>query len=113
MLNTKANYLAELSKKRRGYTRRINELGAIKLDRDVAGVVDVLLRGWLYGVWDALARCSQICLAVNIEENEVGICLQRRVVVGRMGIKSSSCWRLRREEELGGEKNKHQPGFTP
>ena len=31
------------------------------------------------------ARCSQICLAVNMEENEVGICLQRRAVVGRIG----------------------------
>jgi len=80
-LNTTASYFAKLLEKRRGYTGRISELGAIKLESDLAGIV----RGGLYGARDALAMCLQICLAVNMEENEVGICSQRRVVVGRMG----------------------------
>ena len=32
----------------------------------------------------------------------LGICSQRRVVVGRMGEESSGCWRLEREGELEG-----------
>ena len=32
---------------------------------------------------------------------------------GEDGVESSGHWRLRREEELGGEKKKHPPGVTP
>jgi len=60
-----ASYLSKLLAKRRGYARRISELGAITLESDVVGVVDVVVRGRLYGVRDALARCSQICPTVN------------------------------------------------
>ena len=31
----------------------------------------------------------------------LGICSQRRVGVGRMGVKSSECWKLRRKGKLG------------
>ena len=68
-------YYGQLSKfleKRRRYARRSGELGAIKLESDVSGVVDVVVRGSLYGVRDVLVRCSQIYLAVNMED-EVGI----------------------------------------
>ena len=44
--------------------------------------------------------------------NKMGICSRRRMV-GRMWVESSGHWRLRREEELGGEKKKHPPGVTP
>ena len=77
LLNTRASYLSKLLEKRRRYVRRISELGVIKLESDVAGIMDVVVRDGLSGVRDALARCSQICLAVNMEENKVGICSQR------------------------------------
>lgn len=63
LLNTRASYLFKLLEKRRGYVRRISKLGVIKLESDVAGVMDVVVRDGLYGARDALARCSQICLA--------------------------------------------------
>ena len=66
-----------------------------------------------FRVRDALARCSQICLASHMEENEVGIWSQRWVVVGRMGMELSWYWKLRREGELGGGEKKHQPDFAP
>jgi len=73
LLNTTASYFSKLLEKRIwGYAGRISELGAIGLERDVAGVVGVVVRGGLYGVRDAFARCSQICLVVNMEEDEVG-----------------------------------------
>lgn len=73
LLNTTASYFSKLLEKRIwGYSGRINELGAIRLERDVAGVVGVVVRGGMYGVRDAFTRCVQICLVVNMEEDEVG-----------------------------------------
>lgn len=73
LLGTTAGYLARLLEKRIwGYAGRVSELGAIRLERDVAGVVGVVVRGGMYGVRDAFARCVQICLVVNMEEDEVG-----------------------------------------
>ena len=79
-------------------------MGAIKLESDVAGVVDVLVRGRLYGVRYTPARCSQIFLAVNMEENEVGIWSQRRAVVRRMGVESSGYWRFQERRARGKKK---------
>ena len=47
-------------------------MGALILVSDVAGVVDVVVRGALYRVRDAFVMCSQMCLAVNMEEDEIG-----------------------------------------
>ena len=44
LLNTKVSYLPERSEKRRGYAGGISELRAIKVECDVAGVVDVVVR---------------------------------------------------------------------
>lgn len=72
LLNTTAMYFSKLLEKRIwGYSGRISELGAIRLERDVAGVVGVVVRGGMYGVRDAFTRCVQICLVVNMEEDEV------------------------------------------
>ncbi|KAF8245857.1 COG4-domain-containing protein, partial [Wilcoxina mikolae CBS 423.85] len=73
LLNTTANYFSKLLEKRIwGYSGRINELGAIRLERDVTGIVGVVVRGGRYGVRDSFLRCTQICLVVNMEEDEVG-----------------------------------------
>lgn len=73
LLSTTAGYFSRLLEKRIwGYGGRINELGAIRLERDVAGVVGVVVRGGMYGVRDVFTRCVQICLVVNMEEDEVG-----------------------------------------
>ncbi|KAH0610841.1 uncharacterized protein H6S33_011268 [Morchella sextelata] len=77
LLGTTAGYFARLLEKRVwGYAGRINELGAIRLERDVAGVVGVVVRGGMYGVRDTFLRCTQICLCVNMEEDEVADMLE-------------------------------------
>ena len=45
LLNTTASYLSKLSEKQGGYAGRISESGAIKLESDVVGVVDMVVRG--------------------------------------------------------------------
>ena len=44
------------------------------MESDVVGVVNIVVLGGLYVVQalDALSRCSQISLAVNMEEDGVG-----------------------------------------
>lgn len=46
--------------------------GAIILERDVAGIVDVVVRDELYGVWDAFVMFSLISLVVSTEEDKIG-----------------------------------------
>ena len=58
LLNTTASYLSELAEKRREYAGIISELGAIKLESDAVGVVDIVVRGGLYGVRYRLAKSS-------------------------------------------------------
>lgn len=91
LLNTTAAYFSRLLEKRIwSYAGRINELGAIRLERDVVGVVGVVVRGGMYGVRDAFARCVQICLVVNMEEDEVSEMLS--------GEGDGVEWRLEMEE---------------
>jgi hypothetical protein len=72
LLGTTANYFSKLLEKRIwGYSGRINQLGSIRLERDVMGIVGVVVRGGRYGVRDNFTRCTQICLVVNMEEDEV------------------------------------------
>ncbi|RPB00043.1 COG4-domain-containing protein [Choiromyces venosus 120613-1] len=99
LLNTTASYFSKLLEKRIwGYAGRISELGAIRLERDVAGVVGVVVRGGLYGVRDAFARCSQICLVVNMEEDEVGDLLTEAASGGGGGGGGGVEWVLDVEE---------------
>lgn len=92
LLNTTAACFSRLLEKRIwSYSGRINELGAIRLERDVAGVVGVVVRGGMYGVRDAFARCVQICLVVNMEEDEVSEMLS--------GDGDAVEWRLEMEEK--------------
>lgn len=44
LLNIMASYLSKRLEKRRGYARRISELGTIGLESDISGVVDVVVR---------------------------------------------------------------------
>ncbi len=49
---------------------RVSELGAARLERDVAGVVSAAVAGGRYSLRDSFARCAQICLVLNLEEDE-------------------------------------------
>lgn len=95
LLNLTANYLARLLEKKIylictsadsssttssamggviGGAGGVSELGAIRLERDVAGLVNVVVgMGRWYGVREAFARCVQICLVLGWDEEEVGV----------------------------------------
>ncbi|KAL8805993.1 MAG: hypothetical protein Q9182_001650 [Xanthomendoza sp. 2 TL-2023] len=71
LLTTTISYLADVLEKRIwGYYGRVNEYGAIRLERDISGLVNIVVRGSHYGLRDAFVRCSQICLVLNMEEDE-------------------------------------------
>ncbi len=71
LLTSTCNSLSKMLEKRIwSFHDRINELGAVRLERDVAGIVGVVVRGGRYGLRDAFLRCTQICLIMNMEEEE-------------------------------------------
>ncbi|KAI9868635.1 MAG: hypothetical protein M1813_004485 [Trichoglossum hirsutum] len=71
LLSTTASYLSRVLEKRIwSYYGRVNELGAVRLERDIAGVVGTVIRGGRYGIREVFMRCTQICLVMNMEEDE-------------------------------------------
>lgn len=71
LLATIVSYLSEVLEKRIwSYYGRLNDLGAVRLERDMASIVSIVVRGGRYGLRDAFARCTQICLIINMEEDE-------------------------------------------
>lgn len=71
LLSTTISYLAEVLEKRIwSYFGRINDFGAVRLERDITGLINVIVRGGRYGLRDAFVRCTQICLVMNMEEDE-------------------------------------------
>jgi conserved oligomeric Golgi complex subunit 4 len=71
LLGVTASYLAEVLEKRIwGQYGRINGLGAVRLERDIAAIVGIVVRGGRYALRDQFVRCTQICLIMNMEEDE-------------------------------------------
>ena len=65
------SYLGEVLEKRVwSYYGRLDELGAARLERDIASIVNIVVRGGKYGLRDSFARCTQICLVMNMEDEE-------------------------------------------
>ncbi|KAL8873644.1 MAG: hypothetical protein Q9174_000922 [Haloplaca sp. 1 TL-2023] len=93
LLGTVVSYLAEVLEKRIwSYYGRINELGAIRLERDIAALINIVVRGGRYGLRDAFVRCNQICLIMNMEEDEWAEAASN----GDVGFE----WRLDTDERL-------------
>lgn len=64
-------YLNEVLEKRIwSYYGRLNDLGAARLERDIASIVGIAVAGGRYGLRDIFIRCTQICLVMNMEEDE-------------------------------------------
>lgn len=71
LLVTIVSFLSEFLEKRIwSFYGRINYLGAVRLERDIANIINVAVKGGKYGLRDAFARCTQICLVMNMEEDE-------------------------------------------
>lgn len=54
----------------KSYYGRVNELGAVHMERDVSGVIAAAVQGGRYGLRDAFARCAQTVLIMNMEDEE-------------------------------------------
>ncbi|KAI4722940.1 golgi transport complex subunit Cog4 [Aureobasidium sp. EXF-10727] len=64
-------YLARALEKRIwSYYGRLNERGAAKLERDIAGIVNAAVKGGKYSLRDAFQRCTEMTLILNMEEDE-------------------------------------------
>ncbi|KAH3919922.1 hypothetical protein HBI56_032690 [Parastagonospora nodorum] len=71
LLTLALNYLASALEKRiRSYYGRVNELGAVRLERDIAGIIAAAVAGGKYGLRDAFTKCTQMTLIMNMEDDE-------------------------------------------
>ena len=71
LLATLISYLGEVLEKRIwSFYDRVTGLGAVKLERDINSIVNVVVKGGRYGLREAFARCTQICLVMNMEDDE-------------------------------------------
>lgn len=71
LLTTIVSYLSKLlEKKIWSYHGRVNELGAVRMERDINNIASVIVQGKKYVYRDAFLKCSQICMVMNMEEDE-------------------------------------------
>ena len=71
LLTSALNYLASALEKRiRTYYGRVNELGAVRLERDIAGIITAAVAGGKYGLRDAFTKSTQMTLIMNMEDDE-------------------------------------------
>jgi conserved oligomeric Golgi complex subunit 4 len=71
LLDQTARYLTKVLEKRVwSFTGRSNGLGAVRMERDFAGIVGVVCRGGKYGIREVFSRVLQILMVVNMEEDE-------------------------------------------
>jgi hypothetical protein len=67
---TVASLARTLEKRIWSYYDRVNGLGTIRLERDISGIVAAAVKGGRYELRDLFARCTQIVLVVNMDEEE-------------------------------------------
>jgi hypothetical protein len=66
-----SKHLARVLEKRVwGYAGKMNALGAQRMERDFSGIIGVVARGGHYGVRDAFSRVAQVCMLVNMDDDE-------------------------------------------
>ncbi|KAE9382090.1 COG4-domain-containing protein [Stipitochalara longipes BDJ] len=71
LLDRTADHLAEMLERRVWrFSGKMNALGAQRMERDFSGIIGVVARGGRYAVRDSFARVSQICMLVNMEDEE-------------------------------------------
>ncbi|EXJ91428.1 hypothetical protein A1O1_04540 [Capronia coronata CBS 617.96] len=64
-------YLSRMLEKRLWtYHGRVNEIGAARLEHDINEIIKVVVRGQKYSFREVFLRCSQICMIMNMDEEE-------------------------------------------
>lgn len=69
LLDSTAKHLARVLERRIWHAGRINALGATRMERDFSRIVEIVARG-KYSVRDMFSRIAQICMLVNMEDEE-------------------------------------------
>lgn len=67
---TVAHLARTLEKRIWSYYGRVNELGAVRLERDVAGIMATAVKGGRYELRDLFQRSIQMTLVMNMEDDE-------------------------------------------
>ena len=71
LLTLVTSYLSKMLEKRIwAYHGRVNELGGVRLERDVNAIIGVAVQGKKYGYKDVFLKCTQICMVMNMEDEE-------------------------------------------
>ncbi|KAF2445961.1 golgi transport complex subunit Cog4 [Karstenula rhodostoma CBS 690.94] len=71
LLSVALAYLASALEKRiKGQHGLVNELGAVRLERDISGIVTAAVGGGKYALRDAFTKCIQMTLIMNMEDDE-------------------------------------------
>ncbi|KAL5385441.1 hypothetical protein PMIN06_007541 [Paraphaeosphaeria minitans] len=71
LLSIALTYLASALEKRiKGQHGLVNELGAVRLERDISGIVTAAVGGGKYALRDAFTKCTQMTLIMNMEDDE-------------------------------------------
>ena len=71
LLLTMISYLGEVLEKRIwSYYGCLDDLGAVRLERDITSIIGIVVKGGRYSLREAFTRCSQICLVMNMEKDE-------------------------------------------
>ncbi|KAJ9605252.1 Golgi transport complex subunit 4 [Cladophialophora chaetospira] len=71
LLTTVVTYLSKMIEKRLWtYQGRVNDVGAARLEHDINEIVKVVVKGQKYSFRESFLRCSQICMIMNMDEEE-------------------------------------------
>lgn len=71
LLTTIVTYLGQILEKRLwGYYGRVNEHGAVRLERDINNIINIIVHGRRYGFREAFIKCTQICMIMNMDDEE-------------------------------------------
>ncbi|EXJ53803.1 hypothetical protein A1O7_09139 [Cladophialophora yegresii CBS 114405] len=71
LLTIVVTYLSKMVEKRLWtYQERVNDVGAARLEHDINEIIKVVVTGQKYSFREAFVRCSQICMIMNMDEEE-------------------------------------------
>lgn len=90
LIGATTSYLAKALEKRIwSYYGRVNGLGAVRMERDISGIVSAAVKGGRYGLRDTFARCIEMTLIMNMEDEEWD-----ELVGGHVGQEDGMVWHL-------------------